>query len=109
MELNVVNVSEEKVKVGYECTCGCRPKVRFEQGAPAVESRCCCGLSFVVGSGGEVSFGKGVSEERVTRTSFDAPWGESVPAIWVQPDPVQQLKTLAELQASGVLTDDEFR
>lgn len=85
MELNVVALSDEQVKVGYECVCGCRPKVRYEHGSPAVEDRCCCGRAFIVGP--EDPSAMNSAGDRVTRTSFAAPWGETVPAVWIEPEP----------------------
>lgn len=85
MELTIAQVSDEQVKVGYECPCGCRPKVRYEKDGPAVDSRCCCGRSFVVGQDHESR--EEIAQERVIRSSFSAPWGETVPAIWIEPEP----------------------
>lgn len=85
LELTVAQVSDEQVKVGYECPCGCRPKVRYEKGADAVDSQCCCGRSFVVGPSEDGH--EGIAEVRVIRSSFTAPWGETVPAIWIEPEP----------------------
>ena len=80
MQLQLVNLPET-IEAGYACTCGCKPRVTFEKGGPAVDDVCCCGTHFVVGP--QAVSRLDVKEGfRTEVQEFDTPWGESLEAAW---------------------------
>lgn len=81
MQLQLAGTSETAIQAGYACTCGCKPRVVYEQGSAQVEDTCCCGTHFVVGPDAEPHLN--VQEGfRVEVQEFDTPWGEALEAAW---------------------------
>ncbi len=81
MQLQLESTSADSLQAGYRCTCGCKPSVTVDRGAPPAEDMCCCGTHFVVGPDAEsrLDLREGF---RVEVQEFDAPWGQVLEAAW---------------------------
>lgn len=82
MQLSVLEVSEDSVRAGYQCPCGCTPSVTYERAGAPVHDGCCCGNEFAVGLGAATTL-QAKPGYRAEATNFEAPWGETVGAAWL--------------------------
>lgn len=81
MQLQLDRVSDDTVRAGYRCTCGCQPSLEYSQGGETVESTCCCGTHFAVGPDAEARM-SALDDLRLEVEEFSAPWGAQVDAAW---------------------------
>lgn len=81
MQLQLTPKSETSIQAGYVCTCGCKPRVVYEQESTIVDDTCCCGTHFVVGRDAETHL-RVEDGSRVEVQEFDSPWGEPLEAAW---------------------------
>ena len=81
MQLNVLETTDDRLRAGYACPCGCEPSVEYVRGAEVVEEGCCCGNDFAVGPDATRTLAPKPGY-RAEQVAFDAPWGESLQAAW---------------------------
>jgi len=86
------------VEVRYDCTCGCKPRARYQRGTEeANREHCCCGQVHFVGFHAEERL-KAYLDERsaqgmdieiggysIHTQDVEAPWGEPVPVAYAVP------------------------
>lgn len=81
MQLQLDRISDETVRAGYQCTCGCKPALEYTRDAETVENTCCCGTHFAVGPDAEERLAS-LRDLRLEVEEFTAPWGGQVEAAW---------------------------
>lgn len=82
MKLNLLTATEDSVRAGYDCPCGCRPSLAYERAGAPVHDGCCCGNEFAIGPH-ETRTLEAKAGYRQETTSFGAPWGETIWAEWL--------------------------
>ncbi|MEO6350078.1 MAG: YHS domain-containing protein [Candidatus Limnocylindrales bacterium] len=82
MELTVLQVTEDGVRAGYVCPCGCTPSVEYIKGAQVAAEGCCCGNHFAVGPQAAITLTPAPGFRAELQT-FSAPWGEPLEAAWL--------------------------
>jgi len=81
MQLQLDRISDDSVRAGYACTCGCKPALEYSKGAETAESTCCCGTHFAVGPDAEERMAA-LPDLSLEVQEFTAPWGDQVDAAW---------------------------
>lgn len=94
MDFTVRLRGQDVAEVGYVCSCGCKPRARYRQGAQeAGHEHCCCGRVHFVGSDalGQLqaylrerkAAGEDTDREyRLFQGELQAPWGGPLPVAY---------------------------
>lgn len=87
----------DTVEVRYDCSCGCKPRARYQRGSSdAGHEHCCCGRVHFVGAQAFERLQEYLAERRTQGRDLDltyafqngeiqAPWGEAV--VWAYAEP----------------------
>lgn len=82
MQLMILETTPDAVRAGYDCPCGCRPRVSYARHAEAAYDACCCGNEFALGPSADLRLADRGGFERLTER-LQAPWGEVLEAAWL--------------------------
>lgn len=82
MRLTTFEATDDAVRAGYACPCGCRPETTYVRGGAVATDGCCCGNRFAVGPHAETRLEPRVGF-RPEHTDIDTPWGEPITAAWL--------------------------
>ena len=87
------------VEVRYDCSCGCKPRARYQKGTEdAAHEHCCCGLVHFVGHEADARLksylaeraAQGMDSEiggyQISTEKVQAPWGAPVPVAYAIPN-----------------------
>lgn len=100
MDFNVRSPANKPdvVEVRYDCSCGCKPRARYQRGTDeAGHEHCCCGNVHFVGAQAESRLNTYIDERKAqgldqevggytfNAQKVTAPWGEQVSVAYALP------------------------